>query len=166
MESKPINRESDPRWDRLQQYVNKCAKLMGIGPGWKISVCCDIKEGFEESLSCITMPYSAAWYEIRFGDRFFLLGRDEQRATVVHELLHAVLAGVHAIVDRDILTDEHFSGRDIRLFNTQFDAAIDVAVERIALVMAPLFPFPDLGDGDEDVPEEARLCAGAAVESQ
>ncbi|MGE5610473.1 MAG: hypothetical protein ACM359_14580 [Bacillota bacterium] len=101
-------------------------------------------EGSYADICCAEGRKAAA---IRVCSEFFDLDENEQRHTIVHELIHAHLHRLHAAVhDLDgILGDQQF-----RIFRDRFLESLEYAVDGLADAFAPHSPC--LSDVPDDVP--------------
>jgi hypothetical protein len=144
----PINRESDPRWARLREYVADAATRLGLG-AWRIRIEQDAPEDPEDDAS-IHVPRSVVVSRILFGDSFFAQAPEEQRATVAHELLHLITAPVDAVIDYSLDETRALSPQVYGVIADIHHRATERMVDGLSYIIAPTLPLPDLGDGTPD----------------
>lgn len=93
-----------------------------------------------ETFAEITPALSARRATLRFGRRFFTIPSDEQRQTLLHEMIHLHLAAIHEMTSDTVtaLTDE----RGFLAFDAAYDVAMEITTDGLADAFAPLLePF-------------------------
>jgi hypothetical protein len=118
----------------LAQYVRHLANLMGL-PHWRFDV--EVAEGDGTAHAEIFAAENRNKARICFYSRFFTEGPDEQRHTIVHELLHPQFAPCQGHV-------RTLSGPLGTILFDQFERAhndrLECAVDAITDFLAPLLP--------------------------
>ncbi len=78
-------------------------------------------------------------------DRWFVRTPEEQRQTLVHELIHAHTGRLCRVMTR--LNDE-IGGETIRYVTTAFDEEEEIVADTLARVIAPFLPLPPAIEGE------------------
>lgn len=143
--SKPINRETDERWAILGAYIRDIADRMGLGR-WHFDLSHDVPECGDERFTTaarVEYAFGCLKFIITFGDIFFAdYSPDEQRHTVVHELVHIVLSGSAANLDA-FGTLDCISKTMWRLFLRGHTHITERETDWVASLIAPRFDYID-----------------------
>ena len=147
---------TDPRRQAWVPYIRDIADRLRLRD-WTVRVKDDGPEGRDDhaSVQCV---YGRKLANIRLSDEFLGDDPEEQRHTVVHELLHCHLVDgwwyAHGRLDD--------AGRDA------FTRFMEKGIDGLADAIAPLMPLPAVpaptGNGDGPPPWAARLQAIADEE--
>lgn len=134
----------DPRWDVLTDYVTKLQAEFGMAR-WEIMVITgeppDDASTFIEQATADHRE-SSDWY---FGNRFFATDREEQRAAIVHELVHLFIT--HAWHDVQRALKNALAPGMWHVVEPPHTAAYERSVDRLAMAIAPkydLIEWPEL----------------------
>jgi hypothetical protein len=146
---------TDTQREQLTIYVRKLADLLGLRD-WELHVEQEGPEGPMER-ACTYLLDNAHEAYIRFdADR---LGDMEQvRSDTIHELIHCHLQNVRNVVGVDLKKTGILSRDAFDLLKEVHDRQEEIAVESLAVVIAPYFPLPEWG---EPVPGIRVLEGGA-----
>lgn len=130
-------RERNAALDRMRAYVATLQPLLMLHH-WKIRVSEKPPENPNFWASCYRVPCQwSAW--LYFADDIFEQQPEQQRETVVHELLHIVRAMEYVAVS------EAYNGLDQtgRAWAWErFDHEQEVTTDHLARVIAPFMPLP------------------------
>lgn len=121
---------------RLLRYAARQAEALGLRD-W--TVVTQKGEVGEDIIAHAEMAYGRKVATITFGPRFFASPREEQRATVAHELLHAHLDGP-ATVLRDIETQ--LGTLQWEIVHETYRRRSEEACDAIAEAVAKWLPLP------------------------
>ena len=136
-----VRAKSDPRWQQLADYIALCADGLRL-KDWIVVAAFDAPdEGNMASCRAIEGQHFAT---LRFSDDFFVATTQEQRVTVLHELLHCLLKNCYDVVRSDLhdlgaLTQREYDGLCSVYIRQQ-----EYAVDDLAHVLAPFFDLPKL----------------------
>lgn len=122
---------------KLQGYVNRMKDMLGLRD-WRVTVMRDIAPDAAQAFIWCAGKQKVA--EVSFGDWFVGLDPDEQRATVVHELIHAHYGQEFHLV-RD-LAPVLMPKRSYGPFLFAWDSAHEYGTDGLACAIAHLFPYP------------------------
>ena len=129
---------------RRRYTVNYLAKLQSLIRlnDWEITVdFTPVNDDMDfESFAEITPALSARRATLRFGRKFFSIPSNEQRQTLLHELIHLHLAAIHEMASDTVtaLSDE----KGFAAFNGAYDVAMEITTDGLADAFAPLLePF-------------------------
>ena len=127
----------DPMRTRLdfQPYVNAIASRMRLGH-WRLEILDEEPEN-KTAIASIDPWHGRCAAYIRFADSFLKDTPEDQRYTVVHELVHCHLAHADALV-RDELAPAT---------ETAWVLAQEHGVDQIAMTIAPSMPLPNVVTG-------------------
>lgn len=123
----------------VQDYVEELAGIMGLAD-WDIKV--SLEPADDENMAEIDCAYAQRNAEICLNDDWRTYTPDAQRATLTHELVHALLAPytqhidvlVKALVDREELS---------RTAAASLSHMEEIVVDQIAVAWAATLPLPE-----------------------
>jgi hypothetical protein len=134
----------------LDEYVNRVRLAMGLTE-WEIQVTDEPADDPEKtSLEILPQP-TVHWARVRVGGFFndggnAKSGPEEQRITVVHELLHLTQARLMEWLQQGMLRNE-MSPQSAHLVEALFQEEIEVMTDRTARMLARYMPpVPDWPD--------------------
>jgi hypothetical protein len=132
---------SDVCRQKLSAYINQVAPLLGLD-GWKF----EIKGNPEckEALAEIMPTECRKTAVICFSDSFFEKDKEEQRMTVVHELLHCCFAHPCDIIRMDLWETRQLSQQAYEIMFSTFRRAMEYSVDSLATAIAQFMPEIDL----------------------
>jgi len=148
----PINRVSDPRWERLGEYVRDLADRMGLSRFY-FEVSHDAPD-IDGTGPCsfayckVYYLYGEQEFRLHFSDQFFQNTPERQRNSVVHELVHVCSRERDRVVD-SVESWPEVSASRWEAFAGQLRYGNESVTDLMAGLIAPRFPLPDLGDGSE-----------------
>ena len=153
MPHKPIDRENDPRWERLGAYIRDLMDRMGLsryhfdlshkppdGPSGQV--------GNAEGVTAahVYYAYGCLKCEFCFGDIFFEdYCPEEQRHAVVHEIVHVLQAGSAAHLDQ-LRQEDGISIAVWDIWWKTYHFISEREVDWIASLIAPQYPLIDWGE--------------------
>jgi len=85
------------RYAALEAYVAACLPVLNLG-NWKVTILTDVAP--EDRYADIEPNDQAQTANLRVGNLFWAQKPDEQRLTIVHELIHLHLCRLDQTVDR------------------------------------------------------------------
>jgi hypothetical protein len=85
------------RYAALETYVAACLPVLNLG-NWKVTILTDVAP--EDRYADIEPNDQAQTANLRVGNLFWAQKPDEQRLTIVHELIHLHLCRLDQTVDR------------------------------------------------------------------
>jgi len=122
----------------LQGYVDHLRPALGLSD-WEVAV---QREPTEEGHVAVICPiFGCRFAKLRVTKDFFTLDRGYQRITVLHELLHCVLAQPQHHVEE--VLPNHLDKDVASLFVESFFHSLEYAVDGLAVALAPRFPLPE-----------------------
>jgi hypothetical protein len=92
---------------------------------------------------CELSPFRQA-ITVRVAVNFFDLPRDQQRHAVVHELVHAHVAAVCAMVEQSV--PPWMPVKTWEMFQRMFERDVEVLVDTVAVLLAPVTDLPTWED--------------------
>ena len=122
-ESKPLTRRA-----RFAEYVSRIAGDMRLRD-WKLFIGEDVPSGDDTTADCYPIP-GRKYATIRFSESFLRDTPEDQRHTIVHELIHCHLAQIQRVIEVKLDNDA--------IVRNQLEYAVDA----LADVIAPLLPLP------------------------
>lgn len=114
---------------RLERYIRRVADGMGLRD-WRFMLERDLTS--DDVDARIRWPFGQRYAEITLGEPYFEASREEQRETVVHELLHCHFAAAQDAVSRST----H------RRSFAHFMQGLEYGIDATAAALAPRFPLP------------------------
>jgi hypothetical protein len=127
--------------EEFMEWVRTCANTLGLSD-WEIEV---RRESLpDDTLGRCFVPRARQSARILIGDTFAEASREEQRATIVHELLHCHFAPLVEIVEESL---PMLLGKPAyHSFETAHDLALERCLEAQAVAFANLLPLPPEGE--------------------
>jgi len=124
----------------LGKYIRWVADEMELRD-WHIDL---MRESAEKgTLAQVHPTFGRKHVEVRFCARFRALPPEEQRNTVVHELVHLHTAAMQSQVEKDL--EQHLAQGTDRVFFDSFQRNLEYAVDGLANALAkhmPLISWP------------------------
>lgn len=132
---------SKTRQRKLERYVEKVKPLLGI-QDWEVFIAQDAPTKKGVVANCSRMKHRKVGI-LRFGPQFWRMPQHERKETVIHELLHCVLAQVSDVVDfqaaellEDPVADALWASHEM---------ASEYAIDSLSVGLAKVFPdLPNL----------------------
>lgn len=126
----------------IMRYVHEVAPLLGIGRGWVFVVHRDPPAN-PDCIGHCACVFGQRVAHLRFSAEFLDCPPEDQRETILHELLHVV----HAVTQDQVqhVLANHMPKEAHAVFADLFNHAHEYAVDSLAVAIAPLFPMPELG---------------------
>ena len=93
------------------------------------------------SLAECRVVYGRKWVDVQVCSRFFDMPPDEQRQTLVHELVHCHFDAVEGVM-RDARQAKAFPKRARRVVEHAQHRAVEHGVDAVAEALAPHMPMP------------------------
>lgn len=121
----------------LERYLLEAQQIMNLGQ-WKIELSdtpCD-----EDSLADIEVSDNLWQAKMRVARSFFKEKPEEQRDTVVHELIHVHTAGIERARDR---MEKTLGELAWPIFQASMENEIERTVDALAKIVAPTLPVPE-----------------------
>lgn len=115
---------------KLERYVRLCADRLGLRD-WKLEVSRDELHS-QRAVAQTRWAYGQRWAQLSFGDEFFEYSPEDQRATVIHELLHCHFGAACDAVVRNA------KPRTYKHFMHQLEYGLDAT----AVAVADHYPLP------------------------
>lgn len=125
----------------LVTYIDMTRRALHLGD-WQIDIRFDADEDdaaatdLVDGRRCATIRFPAD------GDGFLDATPEDQRETVVHELLHCLHGEITWMCESDLA--EVLADDTHRLWMLSFRRAMELTVDRLAGLLAPHLPAPDL----------------------
>jgi len=144
-----IDREHDPRWKVLGDYVRDIADRMGLSR-WYFEISHDLpsdhgavaSEGCEVS-AYVTYTFQTMNFILHFGDAFFESSPYQQRDVIVHELCHVIeiprMGCIHVLSKEDCLSNALYNH-----WFQHYDREREKSIDWFSALIAPRFPEPQL----------------------
>lgn len=121
----------------LERYVAAVADSLRLG-GWIIDVVAG--DVGDDACAQVDAPYGQRRATVTLGPLFFTQSPQDQRDTVVHELLHLVLMPSWQFVEE--LLDAELPARASRVAWLGYTQQSEYAVDQLAAVIAPTLALP------------------------
>ncbi|MCL5292552.1 MAG: hypothetical protein M1548_08515 [Actinobacteria bacterium] len=126
-------------FNRFCSYVRQIADLLHL-KDWRIRIEVDEAEDFDGFMAVVHPIEGRKRARLILCKEWLELSPEDQRHSIVHELVHCHLAGAGDIVRLDLLKNMSQSSYDI--FYGGFKRQIEYAVDGLADAVAPLLPLP------------------------
>lgn len=121
----------------LQEYVNRCASILGLGH-WKVEVSKHPCE--EDSWADIEVSQNLWNATMRVSAEFWGLDNPEKRRVIAHELLHVHYSGA----ERALESLDGVIGREAyEIISNVFDIEVERAADALSNSVAKLLPTVD-----------------------
>jgi hypothetical protein len=142
-------------YDALQRYIERTAEALGLRE-WTI-----ILDNLEPSSS----DYAAQWWPIDLRRRGYIrvcvgfrdLEPEEQRAAIVHELLHAAWNDIHEMMRNDLYDTRAVSGTTYQVFFQAYVRLEETAIDRLAGAVSKFLPLIEWPEKKVDGADDAVL---------
>jgi hypothetical protein len=123
------------------EWVRTCANTVGLS-AWEIEV---VREELPKNvIARCRVPRARQFGEVVVDDEFFDLTPEEQRATIVHELLHCHFAQITEVVEESLPV---MLGKPAyHVFEVAHDLALERCLEATAVAFAEMLPVPPEGE--------------------
>lgn len=122
----------------LERYISEVQQIMNLGQ-WKIELS-DVPSE-EDALAEIEVSENLWQAKIRVAHGFFKEKQDEQRDTIVHELIHVHTAGIERARDR---MEKTLGDLAWPIFQASMENEVERAVDALAKVVSQSVPLPEL----------------------
>ena len=126
------------RYAALEAYVAACLPVLNLG-NWKVTILTDVAP--EDRYADIEPNDQAQTASLRVGNLFWTQKADDQRLTIVHELLHLHLCRLDQTVDR---LEPVLGSAAWAPWAAVYEDVYERATDAIAEVLAPQVDLPNL----------------------
>lgn len=123
----------------LGNYLRTIADLMELRD-WHLDLSHGLPDADDAIATCEPI-FGRKKAVFRFCDGFENLPREEQRNTVVHELVHCHLAAAQGVAERDM--EGVLAAESDRVFFRAFRRNLEYAVDGLANAIAKHMPYPE-----------------------
>lgn len=124
---------------KLLKYVRSMADTLGL-KDWTITISPDPVEKSANASAQVTCPAGAKIADIEFGADFASKSREEQRWTVVHELVHLHFEPMALMTEE--VAKKTMSPEAGSVFSAAFIHELEYGVDGVAVAVSPLLPLP------------------------
>jgi hypothetical protein len=127
----------DCQHEKYQAYIRGLADQLSL-QDWEVVLKRDWADEDANASSGVSRTKNRIWIEIAedFGD----FSLEQQRRSLVHELLHAHVARTEKTIYR--LEEMLPTNKAALLTRKAFDDEMEIVVERLARILAPFMPLP------------------------
>ena len=126
------------RYAALETYVAACLPVLNLA-NWKVTILTDVAP--EDRYADIEPNDQAQTASLRVGNLFWTQKADDQRLTIVHELLHLHLCRLDQTVDR---LEPVLGSAAWAPWAAVYEDVYERATDAIAEVLAPQVDLPNL----------------------
>lgn len=126
------------RYAALETYVAACLPVLNLG-NWKVTILTDVAP--EDRYADIEPNDQAQTANLRVGNLFWAQKPEEQRLTIVHELIHLHLCRLDQAVDR---LEPVLGSAAWAPWAGVYEDAYERATDSIAEILAPHLDLPIL----------------------
>ena len=126
------------KYAALEAYVAACLPVLNLG-NWKVTILTDVAP--EDRYADIEPNDQAQTASLRVGNLFWTQKADDQRLTIVHELLHLHLCRLDQTVDR---LEPVLGSAAWAPWAAVYEDVYERATDAIAEVLAPQVGLPNL----------------------
>lgn len=126
------------KYAALEAYVAACLPVLNLG-NWKVTILTDVAP--EDRYADIEPNDQAQTASLRVGNLFWTQKADDQRLTIVHELLHLHLCRLDQTVDR---LEPVLGSAAWAPWAAVYEDVYERATDAIAEVLAPQVDLPNL----------------------
>ena len=135
---------NDAQHAALQTYVRAIADQLLLRD-WEIIVSRDHTDGDDPALADIAVLAVEDYATVRVNVGFFVQTPTRQRETVIHELIHAHTDRVKRVWNQ---INEQVKDNDLLTFGWELQRReLEILVQKLARILAPTLPLPDLPPG-------------------
>jgi hypothetical protein len=126
------------RYAALETYVAACLPVLNLG-NWKVTILTDVAP--EDRYADIEPNDQAQTANLRVGNLFWAQKPDEQRLTIVHELIHLHLCRLDQTVDR---LEPVLGSAAWAPWAAVYEDVYERATDAIAEILAPQVDLPSV----------------------
>ena len=126
------------RYTALEAYVAACLPILNLG-NWKVTILTDVAP--EDRYADIEPNDQAQTANLRVGNLFWAQKPDEQRLTIVHELIHLHLCRLDQTVDR---LEPVLGSAAWAPWAAVYEDVYERATDAIAEILAPQVDLPSV----------------------
>ena len=126
------------RYAALETYVATCLPVLNLG-NWKVKILTDVAP--EDRYADIEPNDQAQTANLRVGNLFWAQKPDEQRLTIVHELIHLHLCRLDQTVDR---LEPVLGSAAWAPWAAVYEDVYERATDAIAEILAPQVDLPSV----------------------
>ena len=126
------------RYAALETYVAACLPVLNLG-NWKVTILTDVAP--EDRYADIEPNDQAQTANLRVGNLFWAQKPDEQRLTIVHELIHLHLCRLDQTVDR---LEPVLGSAAWAPWAAVYEDVYERATDAIAEILAPKVDLPSV----------------------
>ena len=126
------------RYAALETYVAACLPVLSLG-NWKVTILTDVAP--EDRYADIEPNDQAQTANLRVGNLFWAQKPDEQRLTIVHELIHLHLCRLDQTVDR---LEPVLGSAAWAPWAAVYEDVYERATDAIAEILAPQVDLPSV----------------------
>ena len=126
------------RYAALETYVAACLPVLNLG-NWKVTILTDVAP--EDRYADIEPNDQAQTANLRVGNLFWAQKPDEQRLTIVHELIHLHLCRLDQTVDR---LEPVLGSAAWAPWAAVYEDVYERATDAIAEILAPQVDLPSI----------------------
>ena len=126
------------RYAALETYVAACLPVLNLG-NWKVTILTDVAP--EDRYADIEPNDQAQTANLRVGNLFWAQKPDEQRLTIVHELIHLHLCRLDQTVDR---LEPVLGSAAWAPWAAVYEDVYERATDSIAEILAPQVDLPSV----------------------
>jgi hypothetical protein len=134
----PKHATKPDRYATLEAYVAEVMPLLHLGT-WKVTILADVAP--EDRYADIEPNDQAQTAQLRVGNLFWAQKPEEQRLTIVHELVHLHLCRLDQAVDR---LEPVLGSAAWTPWAGVYEDSYERATDAIAAILASLVPVPTL----------------------
>lgn len=121
----------------LERYISEAQQTLNLGQ-WKIEL--EDSPCEDDALAEIEVSENLWQARIRVAHSFFKEKPEEQRDTIVHELIHVHTAGIERSRDR---MEKTLGELAWPVFQASMENEVERAVDALAKIVAPTLPIPE-----------------------
>ena len=121
----------------LERYISEAQQTLNLGQ-WKIEL--EDSPCEDDALAEIEVSENLWQARIRVAYSFFKEKPEEQRDTIVHELIHVHTAGIERSRDR---MEKILGELAWPVFQASMENEVERAVDALAKIVAPTLPIPE-----------------------
>ena len=121
----------------LERYISEAQQTLNLGQ-WKIEL--EDSPCEDDALAEIEVSENLWQARIRVAHSFFKEKPEEQRDTIVHELIHVHTSGIERSRDR---MEKTLGELAWPVFQASMENEVERAVDALAKIVAPTLPIPE-----------------------
>ena len=118
------------------EYTRQLAALIGLGH-WRIDM--EVEPADDDSDASIRVISGQQRALLRIGKTYAGQSREDQRSTILHELIHIYLWGCSEAAEH---AQPALGTAAAQVFTAQHELAIERATDALAVAIAPHYPLP------------------------